>query len=234
MKTAIVLTGSIVPAVNFVVVADVSERRAQYLAALRFYSDFAQVYFLENSTYDIAADPEFLALQNVRIRRFSMSNGADRGKGYHEFAMLDTWHDSETSPPERFLKITGRYLLRNIAAFLAECRRAGQRTLLIDRFANSEIALTSVFSVSWGGYGELLKGLYRQMNDSDGLWAERVYYAALRNSGTAHIFAHEPELIGVSGSTGQALKVPRLKWAAKQVLRSLNRVVDPKLLYFRK
>jgi hypothetical protein len=231
---AILLTGTVAPAVNFVAVNDIAERRRQYLAALRFYRDFAPVYFLENSDYDIMGDPEFAALDNVRIRKFAMRPETERGKGYQEFAMVDAWHDSEKEPPARFLKITGRYLLRNVEDFLSECRGATAPTLLVDRFPKSRIALTSVFSAGWNGYDRILKGLYRRMDDSAGVWAEHIFYDALSGNPDVRSFIHEPDLHGVSGSTGQGLHYPRWKWAAKQCLRRLNRVADSTLLYFRR
>jgi hypothetical protein len=221
MKLAILLTGSIAPAATFVAVTDIAERRAQYLTALNFYRGLAPVFFLENSSYDLAGDADF-ALEGVSIRKFTMLPEMTRGKGYQEFAMMDAWYAGETAPPDRFLKITGRYLVKNVAALLDECRRAGPDEILIDRYRPLRIALTSLFSPSWSGYGAHLQGLHRQMDDSRGLWAEPVFYRALAGHPGAHPFAHEPNVHGLSGSTGISMQSPAWKRGLKQISRSLD------------
>jgi len=55
----IVLTGTIKPNSNFVAVKSVSERRKQYLEAIKYYCKFCPVWFLENSEYDIESDNDF-------------------------------------------------------------------------------------------------------------------------------------------------------------------------------
>jgi hypothetical protein len=230
---AILLTGSIAPAVAFVALNDIAERRKQYLSALHFYRNFAPVYFLENSDYDVSRDPQFSDLSGVKIRKFEMLPDKGRGKGYQEFAMVDRWYDTEPTPPSRFLKITGRYILRNVVNLLAECRCAPKDTLLIDEYPGRRVALTSVFSADWKRYGQVMKGLYRQMDDSAGTWAEHVFYRALMREAGVQSFANEPDLAGISGSTGAALEDSRWKWAAKQISRTANRTITKRNIYFR-
>jgi len=232
-SVAIVLTASITPAVNFVAVTDPHTRRNQYIDALAFYSQFAPVYFLENSAYDLANDSAFTSLSNVEIRKFAMLPESDRGKGYQEFAMLDAWHQSESQPPKRFLKITGRYRIENVADLLEECRDARESRFLVDRYSRKRLALTSYFSASWRGYGQIVNGLFREMDDACGMWAERVLYDALTNRPDIHSFAHEPDICGISGSTGRVFDRSRWRWGAKQLLRSALRIADRSELHFR-
>lgn len=229
---AIVLTGSIKPAATFVAVTDIAQRRAQYLEALNFYRRFVPVFFLENSSYDLAADADF-SLDGVLHRKFSMLPEMERGKGYQEFAMMDAWYAEETERPLRFLKITGRYLVKNVAALLEECRRAANEEILIDRHRPLRVALTSLFSASWLAYGAHLKGLHREMDDSRGIWAEHVYYRALADNVAARAFAHEPDVHGLSGSTGISMQSPAWKRRIKQVLRSLDAASGCKELRWR-
>ena len=91
VNCAIVLTGTIVPNSNFTTYTNPQVRRAEYLAAIHYYSGFAPVYFLENSAYDLASDPEFISSEDVAIRKFPVSKFAERGKGFQEFEMLDAW-----------------------------------------------------------------------------------------------------------------------------------------------
>ena len=111
---AIVLTGTIVPSAPFTVHNDPRIRRREYLEAIRFYSEFAPVYFLENSPYPLGDDAEFNQFPNVRLRQRPLSTKPERGKGYQEFEMIDGWLLNEPQPPRRWVKITGRYLYRNL------------------------------------------------------------------------------------------------------------------------
>ena len=230
--TALVLTGSIRPTVNFVAVGDADARRSQYLGALAFYAAHAPVYFLENSTYPLLEDAAFTSIVNVQLRKFAMLTDMARGKGYQEFAMLDAWHDSEKEPPARFLKVTGRYRVENIAALLTETRAADAQDILIDRYRRSRFAMTALFSCSRESYRDI-HGLYRQMDDSAGIWAEHVLYRALKDRPDTTNFRHEPHLRGISGSTGVALETSAWKRSAKQALRSTQRLLGGRELSWR-
>ena len=68
---AIVLTGTITPNTNLVNNhLDPQARRNEYLAAINFYRQFGEVYFLENSIYPLDRDPDFQDIPNVFIRNF--------------------------------------------------------------------------------------------------------------------------------------------------------------------
>jgi hypothetical protein len=222
-EVAIVLSGSIVPAVSFVAVTDVATRRGHYLDSLRFYREFGPVFFLENSSYDLLADPDFTRLDGVQLRKFSMLPGPERGKGYQEFAMLDAWRLQEHVPPARFLKVTGRYRFANVARLLEECVAAAPDEILIDRFRTGSVAITSLFSIGWRRYLDTIRGLYREMDDSRDIWAEHVVYRALAGDPLVRNFAHEPDPRGISGTTAERLDVPAWKRAIRQVTRSVDR-----------
>lgn len=229
---AIVLTAAIIVSPGSTAVEEASARRAQYLSALRFYAQFAPVYFLENSGYDLFHDGEFTALPNVHLRSVTAGEDEARGKGYREFRALDTWYGGEKDPPRRILKITGRYLCANIPALLQECRAIPQDVLLFDLYRDDRVALTSLFSVSWEDYGRYIQGLYAQADDSSGAWIERLVYRSLLDAKTRS-FRHEPDIGGISGSSGRAMRASRVKFAARQAARSFNRLFDPRFLYFR-
>ena len=231
---AIVLTAAILVAPGSTAVEDALARRRQYLAAARYYARFAPVYFLENSGYDLLNDKDFTDIAGVRLRPIAAQEGEHRGKGYREFHALDLWHDSETPSPERILKITGRYLVGNIAALLEECRQAPADVMLFDQYSRDRVALTSVFSVSWMDYGKYLRGLYREADDASGSWIERIIYRTLRrHAAKSQSFRHEPDVGGVSGSSGGRMQGSRLKFLLQQAARSINRLFDRRLLYFR-
>jgi hypothetical protein len=104
----IVLTGTVIPNVPDARTINVEARVRDYIAALEFYLRFAQVIFLENSSYPLERHPEFRERDRLRVYRFQPSMKPGRGKGYQEFEMLDSWILSEAEPPKHWLKITGR------------------------------------------------------------------------------------------------------------------------------
>lgn len=231
-QTAIVLTAAIVVSQGSTAQTEAESRRQQYLAAVRFYACFGPVFFLENSGYNLLNDPDFTAIPGVRLRPIAAQENENRGKGYREFHSLDLWFDSEPEPPARFLKITGRYLFANVEALLSECAAAPEDTLLVDRYAGDRVALTSIFFASRAAYAQYIRGLYRQVNDPAGVWVEHLMYQALKEA-PCNSFRHEPDVGGISGSSGASMRASGLKYVLRQAVRNINRIVDRNYLHLR-
>lgn len=229
---AIVLTAAIIVSRGSTAVEEAAIRRQQYLKAARFYACVAPVFFVENSGYDLLGDPDFTAIPGIKLRPVAAQGNEVRGKGYREFHALDLWYDGETQAPGRFLKITGRYLFTNVQDLLAECSAASPQLLLFDRYRADRVALTSIFSISWHGYARHLRGLYCKVDDPRGIWIERLVYQALEGA-PCRFFRHEPNVSGVSGSSGQNMQASRLKYALRQAARCANRLADREYLYLR-
>jgi glycosyltransferase involved in cell wall biosynthesis len=231
---AVVLTGTIVPNVPDVRHADPAKRKAEYLEAIRYYSGFAPVYFLENSSHPILKDPDFTGLPGVRLRQFPASRSPERGKGYQEFEMLDRWLEEEKDPPRRFIKVTGRYLFKNFPVLFRECAAEASDVLVIDQYRKGKAALTQLFYATADLYRRAIRGLYRECDDAAGRWIERALYARVSAGGVpARTFAHEPWPQVVSGTLGVAVNDGFLKHAAKELLRTVNRLFDRRYLYCR-
>jgi hypothetical protein len=231
---AIVLTGTIIPHGIETPGADPSVRRAEYLRSIQYYRQFAPVFFLENSTYLLADDPEFNEAADLHIRKFPLSTQPERGKGYQEFEMLDAWLAQEAAPPTRWLKITGRYLVRNIAAILQECSQAPEARLVIDQLARSRIARTYLFATDTSFYRQYMRSLYGQCDDRSGRTIEHVLGEALRADpeAPATLFATEPDISALAGSSGANLETTRFRYRTKQTLRTLNRLFDPRRMWY--
>ena len=118
--TAIVLTAAIIVSTDADAVTESDIRRQQYLTALRYYTRFAPVYFLENSGYDLFGDADFATIAGAHLRSIPAQANEGRGKGYREFHALDVWQAGESEPPGRIVKITGRDNFANIRDNLAE------------------------------------------------------------------------------------------------------------------
>ncbi len=231
---AIVLTGTIIPNAPFTAYSDPQQRRREYLEAIRFYRQFAPVYFLENSSYPLGDDAEFNAYPDVMIRQRPTSTAPQRGKGYQEFEMIDGWLMDEPQPPQRWVKITGRYFYRNFAELLKDCRCRQQASIIIDQCPLSRIARTYLFYVKSDFYRAHLASLYRECDDSAGEWIERVFYRRLAGlpKAESRMFSIEPRLTGISGTTGGSIETRQSRYLIKRILRKLNFALDNHQLWY--
>lgn len=231
---AIVLSGTIVPNATFVVHTDWRLRRLEYLQSIRYYKCFAPVYFLENSSYPLEGDPEFNH-ENVFIRKFPVSHFFSRGKGFQEFEMLDAWFKAEQNLPQRFIKVTGRYIVRNFDEIIAECRQEYQHDMIIDVVYNG-VALTQLFYTTANAYARIFQDLYQACDDVRGEWIEKVSFKKLTGSNIRYrIFFHRPIFSRISGSTGSPAKEDsRFRALAKDMLRRISFAVNKRtILYYK-
>lgn len=230
----VVLTATVTPNVTGSASMNPAARLAEYRRVLQYCQSFAPVFFLENSGYPLERHPDFAESPRLRVRRFAPSASPERGKGFQEFEMLDAWLASEPRPPARWLKITGRYHLLNLAAILAECRREQQYPLLIDQLHRPQMARTYLFCTRTEFYQAHLKDLYRQCDDRTGGWIERVLFRELGKlpAGRVRMFKTQPHLRALAGSTGAEFPTGNFQWLVKQCLRRLNRLVDERRLHY--
>ncbi len=229
---AIVLTGTITPNTNLVnKYLDPQARRNEYLAAINFYRQFGEVYFLENSTYELDRDPEFRDIPNVNIRKFPVSNFPDRGKGFQEFEMIDAWIDSETNLPDKWIKVTGRYIYEEFGRILKECDRNTQ-SITINQYLFAKWADVALFCTTTSFYKSYLLGIYQQCNDSTGWCMEKVMNANLSKlSKTSFLrFKIYLKCSGIAGSTGKVISNVWLDAINSTVMR-LNYFLDKRYMW---
>lgn len=231
---AIVLTGTIIPNSTMVVISDPTIRRNEYLKAINFYRQFAHVFFLENSSYPLMSDAEFTAIPNLSIRKFAPSKFFERGKGFQEFEMLDKWIESETTLPQKWLKITGRYIYYDIDKILNDCNSNQESKIIIDQHIFFKRAQTAIFCVNTDYYKQNIYGIYHLCDDRTGEWVERVLYRklmTLKNS-DFQIFSFHPSFAGTSGSTGQSYKNKTWIHSIKLAARKINFLIDKKYIWY--
>lgn len=222
VKIGIVLTGTIKPNSNFVAINDVAMRRQQYLATIKFYRQFAPVYFVENSAYDLVSDKDFSALADVTIVKCPVSSEFSRGKGYQEFEMLDRFF-SLADIPDFMIKVTGRYIIENFAEVMKDCISKGDAKVLINLHRRSKFADTYLLGFDTLYYQQNLLNLYRLVDDEHGVYVEHVYYDFFaRRLDMCRLFAEELEINAVSGSTGRKyVKNTRWKMKTKNMIRNI-------------
>ena len=230
----IVLTATIIPNLPGGAAENPEKRLAEYLTVRNFCLQHAPVIFLENSGYPLKKHSEWQETDRLRIHQYEKSEFPERGKGYQEFEMLDAWICSERQPPERWLKISGRYQVLNLKAILEECRHNQESSLVIDQLGRSRQARTYLFCTRTEFYHKRLMGRYRECDDRTGEWIERVLYRELEKEPRAAIrcFKTQPRLRAVAGSSGNHFSNGKFSWQAKQTLRRLNQLIDESRLWY--
>ena len=225
---SIVLTATIIPNAILTEHSDFMQRRTEYLKAIDFYQRFADVYFLENSSYDLASDAEFSKYKNVHIRKFPISGYPQKGKGFQEFEMLDAWLSAEVSPPSHWIKVTGRYIVQNFSEILQDCSDNKEDELIIERkFFRSKFTRTDIFCVKSSFYRSHLLGAYKHCNDASRRYIEHVVSAKIKNLDHVRVFGVTPLIARISGSTGKAYKITLIEkmkyWINRLVFKLYKR-----------
>jgi hypothetical protein len=236
LEIPIVLTATIIPNQIVASTTDPETRLAEYLKTLKFYLQHPPVILLENSGYPLERHPDFAETALLRVKRFPPSANPERGKGYQEFEMLDAWLAAEPQPPERWLKISGRYRMENIRDILHECSCNPRCELIIDQTPRTGAARTYLFCVTTSFYQKQLAGSYLKCDDRNGDWIERVLFRQLKAAPPEKtcLFKTQPQVLATSGGDGRAFPKGRLQWRLKQTLRSINRLVDKNYLWYSK
>ena len=224
---SIVLTGTIIPNSSFVARGEVEKRRQDYLNAIKHYTRYGPVIFLENSSHDLLHDGAFSGIPNLELRKFPASANPHRGKGYQEFEMMDAWIASNQNLPDRFIKITGRYLVCNFNDICRDCQQLQHAPFVMDLYRSRKFAATNLFGASAESYRKYFLGKYRECDDDTGLWIERVLFKHIRNESIeTHLFPHEPYIAGISGSSGKNLAPNPVSYVFKKIRRRICHLLN--------
>jgi hypothetical protein len=232
---AIVLTGTIIPNTsNQLQHRDPSVRKSEYLAAIKFYSQFAPVYFLENSTYSLLEDTDFHHLSNTFIKKIPVSASPEKGRGFQEFEMIDYWLNNEPAAPAKILKITGRYIYENIQDILTECYSNLTANLLINQYRLSGFTESAIFCITTAYYQQQISGLYRECDDRTGWFIEKALHKRLQSvdAGTCQRFKHSLVCTGIEGFSGQKM---RRDWRDRinRNVATISYMLDKKYLWLK-
>lgn len=223
-RTALLVTGTIVPNSSFVAHTNADQRRNEYLDGLLFYRKqfpHTDIFFLENSAYNFDADAElrdFLTNEKIHLLKFPVSEKFSEGKGYQEFEMLDTAIEQLSASYDQFIKITGRYKVHNIKDLVP----GGSYQMIADSHRKHHVTQTHIFFISTRFYMEHLRGLYKLVNDTKGKFIEHVVYDELTGKNILDqvlLFKKNPVISGFSGSYGGSLN----RNMYKMIIRNLER-----------
>jgi hypothetical protein len=222
----IVLTGTIRPNVDFVARAGVDSRLKDYINSIKFYleSTSCKIVFAENSGYDLPSSPDFIPLlDHARFHWQPVKAHADlsRGKGFQEFFALDQIVDAGLAG-DYFVKITGRYLVRNVAELMHRL----SAPMHIDLHRKMGVAITGFFGVSTRFYRAHLYGKYALANDASGYFIEHVVYDTIKSkklNKQVELLPANAAYEGISGSHGNSMARNPYKMKLRSIERTINR-----------
>jgi hypothetical protein len=238
----LLMTATIQPpadAVNLVR-RDVALRMEDYLGALKYYVDLLEqgvlshIVFAENSNVDIAP-LRHVAAASARADRieFVQLDGLDHpgayGRGYGEFKLMD--HAMQHSqaiaglePSDEVWKVTGRYLVTNLAELLA--RRRGTPGLRV-HCRDYPRSWADMYVMAWQPrfYAEHIQGLYHQLNEQTTGISEpvfrRIVDAWSARSEIARRLKPVPQVHGVRGFDGVNYADARLKRHFRRAMQTV-------------
>jgi len=227
-NATIVLTATIRPNVEFVARADVDQRIADYAKCISFYLNNTSlpIVFAENSGFNPNESPLLRPLlDHERFRWQSIQPHSDlsKGKGFQEFYTLDQLVESGLCG-DYFVKITGRYLVRNAPSLIAKMNAPFH----IDLHQQMKVAITGFFGVQTHFYRDHLFGKYSEANDEEGRFIEHVVYESIRERDLSKKVRLLPENAlyeGVSGSHGNSMARNPYKMKLRSVERSISRAM---------
>jgi hypothetical protein len=225
-EVTIILTGTIRPNVEMVARADVDQRMEDYRSCILFYLENtkAPILFAENSGFDPSSSPLFQPLlDHPRFRWESIEPHSDfsKGKGFQEFYTLDQLVDGNLCG-DYFIKVTGRYLVRNVASLIAKM----SAPMHIDLHQKAGVAITGFFGVETSFYRDHFYGKYAEANDAEGRFIEHVLFDTIRKEKlekSTELLPENAQYEGISGSHGNTMSRNPYKMKLRSLERTINR-----------
>lgn len=224
----IILTGAIEPNVDFVVRTDIDQRIEDYRKCIAFYLDATShpIIFAENTGFEpeeSEAFQSFLLEDRFHWEAVEPHSDFSKGKGFQEFYTLDQLAKRGLCG-DYFVKISGRYLVRNVAPLIAKMTAPFH----IDLHQKMRVAITGFFGVDTQFYRDHLLDKYIEANDADGRFIEHVVYEEITRpelSNSVELLPENALYEGVSGSHGNSMARNPYKMKLRSVERSINRTL---------
>lgn len=169
------------------------ERAEMYASTLRYYAqeigggkNSYTIIFCENSDYDLSEfKQEFNSQLDIEWIQLRPDSGVPfepkKGKGYNEYLMIKeaVLRSGKLKNYTHFMKITGRYAMRNICSVIKEVERRCEDKVFLDDVKDTQIydiigrkntdsghwADSRYFVANVNYYKEKLLDLYKQMDD---------------------------------------------------------------------
>lgn len=208
-------------------------RKEQYIRSLRYAInnyDIKKIIFCENShcvdedIYSLKEDAEKKG-KTLEIISFNSNSHLvlEKGKGYGEGEIIKYAKDNSKiiEKDDYIIKLTGRLIVKNLNIIM---RRINHQDFLINRLSIKEKkADTRFYIIKQNIYDKFVGDVYQNIDDRNNLTMETlVYKNIVKNSIKTASFCCYPQIIGISGSTGQEYSVHMFKYLIKCILNILG------------
>lgn len=214
----ILLTGCINPdGMILTSLRDKEIRKLQYVDAIKFYLSNTKypIVFVENSGTDISdLFQTDIKIGRLEIISFNGNQNKDKGKGYGEAEIIQYALENskclQAKKKQQIVKITGRLIVRNAKTICRWHRFFFPQTTTFCSINSDFTFPDSRFIIADRiFYKELLKSK-EKINDLEGYYFEHALCDTLKNEKRFPFspFLIEPQIEGISGSTGQIYLPP--------------------------
>lgn len=234
-KRAIILTATIIPNSIYTTHVNPEDRLNDYKTALKFYCAVFKnddVFFIENSEYDLDNNKLFNNIKTelkFKVIRFPKSNEFNRGKGYQEFEMLQQTIEQIKNNYSFFIKITGRYIIKNIH----QITKNYYNGYYIDLRFKTKAAEVYLLGFDFESYKTNLLDAYKLVNDAQGKYIESVLYSnAITTNIKSKVHLFTPILSGITGSNSIILKRNEVRVILRNIERVFNRLIGKKQFFY--
>jgi hypothetical protein len=234
-KRAIILTATIIPNSIYTSHVNPENRLNDYITALKFYCNIFKkddVFFIENSEYDLDNNNLFNELKSTlkfKVIRFPKSNEFDRGKGYQEFEMLQKTIELLKNEYNFYIKITGRYIIKNIYNITKNYKNG----YYIDLRTKTKAAEVYLLAFDIDSFNSNIFDAYKLVNDIQGIYIEQILFSNAINTkikSKVHLFT--PLLSGISGSNSIILKRNIVRVILRNFERVFNRLIGKNQFFY--
>lgn len=219
MKNILLLTSTIQPKPDqpHLKLADPAERLRDYLAALEFQNHLLQrgvvdrIVYVDNSGYDLTPLRTRFPSPNIEwISFYGLDYDASYHRGYGEFSLIDhgfahaaTLRDMENS--DRVWKLTGRYVVKNLARVIALTPRR------FDLYCNVDRGWAEMGFMAWSrrGYETHIQNLWQYFATDKApelILADRLKNPSAQQSRVFKTFFWAPFIVGRRGFDGTSFQ----------------------------
>ncbi len=201
---------------HFTKLNDKEQRLVQYVDTIRHYLSAYNfpIIFVENSNEDLSGYfKSEIEEKKIEVLTFDgNSYAASTGKGYGDmecikYALL---HSKFIHEDSFIFKITGRYIIRNLAKYINFYRRNSKLDLMVDITNNFQFSVSSFFGFRPFFVTKYLSKNQHLINDSKGWYFEHVLsksvLEAIGDRINFSILKYYPKISAISGTTGKKYK----------------------------
>ena len=206
-------------------------RERDYATALRFWirSGLRNIVFCENSGWPLDQIRRIGHADGVRVEALGFVDAGatgSLGKGYGEMGIIEyaIGQSKSLAASAYILKVTGRYMVLNIAQMLSDHRLRRHPTVVADMNRHRRYADSRVFLATPAFMTKYLLVRRNQVNDQAGFYFEHALASAINaseNDGHKWLLPNVlPEIRGISGSIPGEHRVTlrkRLGFAVKKI-----------------